>query len=268
MSYDWKKIGIVTIHDVCAFQDYLSKTIQTIEQIEKLGIKYNLAIVPNYLKRYHITNDNFTNLIDKYIAKDKPNIALHGLYHEYRHFIEDFHTLTTKETKEEIAKGLAILKEANIQQPKVFIPPAWHISPSTAEALYDMGFEMSEAIDNIDLIQRNITIATQQVMNWDISGDSQQNKPTIKQNQEIYDKIMRGFKPTIIRIALHPPHDPPEALDQQLEIIQGLKNEAGYIFTTYDDFIKGRMDSSGPLRQYVDFNLTAPNGKYIVTNFM
>ena len=65
-------------------------------------------------------------------------------------------------------------------------------------------------------------------MSWDISDDSQQNKPAIKQNQEIYDKIMRGFKPTIMRIALHPPHDPPEALDQQLEIIQGLKNEAGY----------------------------------------
>ena len=67
--------------------------------------------------------------------------------------MEDYYTLTTKETKEEIAKGLAILKEADIQQPKVFIPPAWHISPSTAEALHDMGFEVSESLDKIDLIQ-------------------------------------------------------------------------------------------------------------------
>jgi hypothetical protein len=49
---------------------------------------------------------------------------------------------------------------------------------------------------------------------------------------------MRGFKPSILRIALHPPHDPPEALDQQLEIIRGLKEEADYTFKTYHDFIE------------------------------
>ena len=111
--------------------------------------------------------------------------------------MEDYYTLTSKETKEEIAKGLAILKEADIQQ-QVFIPPAWHISPSTAEALHDMGFDVSESLDKIDLIQRDIAIVTQQVMNWDISGDSEQNKPAIKQNQEIYDNIIQGFKPNNI----------------------------------------------------------------------
>jgi predicted deacetylase len=238
LTYHSKKIGIITIHDVSAFQDHLSNTIETMKRIEEASVKYNIAIIPNYLKKYPVTKDTFSIFIDKYIMKDKPNIALHGLYHEYRHSVEDYYTLTTKETKEEIAKGLAILKEANIQQPKVFIPPAWHISPSTAEALHDMGFDVSESLDKIDLIQRDIAIVTQQVMNWDISGDSEQNKPAIKQNQEIYDKIIQGFKPTILRIALHPPHDPPEALDQQLEIIQGLESEAGYIFKTYDDFVK------------------------------
>lgn len=238
MSYHCKQIGIITIHDVSAFQDYLSKTIQTIREIEELHIKYNVAIIPNYLKKYPVTVDNFTDIIHKYLVKDKPNIALHGLYHEYRHCLEDFHTLTTEETKQEIAKGLSMLKEANIQQPKVFIPPAWYISPSTLEALCYMGFEVSESMNNIDLIQKHISIVTQEVMNWDISGDSQQNKQTLKQNQAVYDRIMRGLKPTILRIALHPPHDPEEALDQQLEIIKGLKNEAGYTFKTYHEFIK------------------------------
>ena len=49
---------------------------------------------------------------------------------------------------------------------------------------------------------------------------------------------MRGFKPNILRIALHPPHDPPEALDQQLEIIKGLREEAGYTFKTYHELIQ------------------------------
>ena len=93
-------------------------------------------------------------------------------------------------------------------------------------------------MSQIELIQKDIAIVTQQAMNWDISGDSQQNKPTIKQNQQIYEKIMRGFKPLILRLALHPPHDPPGALDQQLEMIDGLKNKANYSFKTYDDFIK------------------------------
>ena len=110
-----KKICIITIHDVSAFQDHLSKVIQTMNQIEDLDVKYNIAIIPKYIKKYLITKDNFTNIIDKYIVKDKPNIALHGLYHEYRQSVEDFHTLTTAETKEEIAKGLSILKDANIQ---------------------------------------------------------------------------------------------------------------------------------------------------------
>jgi hypothetical protein len=83
-----------------------------------------------------------------------------------------------------------------------------------------------------------VIIHVSSIQKRDTSGDSQQNKPTIKQIQEIYEKIMRGFKPTILRIAIHPPHDPPEALDQQLEMIQSLKNEADYTFKTYTDFIK------------------------------
>jgi hypothetical protein len=54
----------------------------------------------------------------------------------------------------------------------------------------------------------------------------------VKENQLVYDKIMRGFKPNILRLALHPPHDPPEALDQQLEIIRSLREEAEYTFTS------------------------------------
>jgi predicted deacetylase len=236
-----KKICVITIHDVSAFQSHLSKTTETIKRIDELGVKYNLAIIPNYLKKYPITTDNFTSIIDKFIIRDRPNIAMHGLFHEYRQSIEDFNILTAEETKEEITNGLSILKNANIQQPKVFISPAWHISPSTAQSLYELGFEISESMDKIDLIQKDIAIVTQQVMNWDTSGDSQQNKPTIKQNQQIYEKIVRGFKPSLLRIAIHPPHDPPEALDQQLEIIDGLKNKINYSFKTYDDFIKENL---------------------------
>jgi hypothetical protein len=91
---------------------------------------------------------------------------------------------------------------------------------------------------SLTLLKKEIAIQTQPVLNWDISGDTHENKKMIEENQLIFDKIMRGFKPHILRLALHPPHDPPEALDQQLEIIRGLKEEAGYAFRTYHDLIQ------------------------------
>ena len=231
-------ICIITIHDVTIFEDYLHKTIETVTQLENLDVQYNLAIVPNYLKKSRITSDNFTSIIRKYLQKDKPNISLHGLYHEYRNCIEDFHTLTTKETKNEIAKGLSIFKKASLTKPRVFIPPAWYVSLSTLEALQQMNFEIVESMNRIYLVKKEIAIVTQQVMNWDVSGDAKENKKMVKTNQLVFDKIMRGFKPNILRLALHPPHDPPEALDQQLEIIRDLKEEAGYTFKTYHDLIQ------------------------------
>lgn len=232
------KVCIITIHDVTAYEDYLHKTIEIVRQLENLDVQYNLAIVPNYLKKSRITSDNFTTVIRKYLRKDKPNIALHGLYHEYRNCIEDFHTLTTKETKNEIAKGLFIFDQASLPKPRVFIPPAWYVGLSTLEALQQMKFEIVESMDKIYLLKKEIAIQTQPVMNWDISGETHENKKMIEENQLIFDKIMRGFKPHILRLALHPPHDPPEALDQQLEIIRGLKEEAGYSFRTYYDLIQ------------------------------
>ena len=106
------------------------------------------------------------------------------------------------------------------------------------EALQQMEFELVESMDMFYLVQKEIAVVTQQVMNWDTSGDIQENKKMIKENQLVYDKLLRGFKPSILRIALHPPHDPPEALDQQLEIIRGLKDEADYTFKTYHELIQ------------------------------
>lgn len=238
LEHNNQKICIITIHDITPFQDYLSKTIEAIEQLENVNAQYNLAIVPNYRKESIITHDNFMDNISKYLKNDKPNIALHGLYHEYRNCIEDFHTLTTAETRDEIDKGLLIFEQVTLPKPRVFIPPAWYVSLSTLEALQQMEFEIVESMGELYLIQNKVVIATQQVLNWDISGDAQENKKMIKENQLVYDKIMRGFKPNILRIALHPPHDPPEALDQQLEIIKGLREEAGYTFKTYHELIQ------------------------------
>ena len=238
MEFNNGKICIITIHDVTAFEDYLSKTIETITQLENLDVQYNLAIVPNYMKKSRITSNNFTSIIGKYLQKDKPNISLHGLYHEYRNCIEDFHTLTTKETKNEITKGLLIFDKASLPKPRVFIPPAWYVSLSTLEALQQMKFELVESMDKIYLVKKEIAIITQQVMNWDISGDIYENKKMVKENQLVYDKIMRGFKPNLLRLALHPPHDPPEALGQQLEMIKGFKEEARYTFKTYHELIQ------------------------------
>jgi hypothetical protein len=63
----------------------------------------------------------------------------------------------------------------------VFIPPAWHVN--RLEALFEMGFEVAESMNEIFLVHQQIIIPTQQVMNWDTPGDHEQNKHTIKQTR-------------------------------------------------------------------------------------
>ena len=79
--------------------------------------------------------------ISKSLKNDKPNIALHGLYHEYRN-CKDFHTLTTPETRNKIDKGLLIFEQVTLPKARVFIPPAWYVSLSTLEALNKLSLKL------------------------------------------------------------------------------------------------------------------------------
>ena len=112
-------LAIVTIHDACP--RFSTKIFHFADELEKLKIKYNIALVPFYKEKQDLPQyPEFANKIKRYNAE----IALQGLYHNNRHgILDDFHTRTKAIAEEEMRAGLEILQEVRIKA-KTFVPPA------------------------------------------------------------------------------------------------------------------------------------------------
>jgi hypothetical protein len=77
-------------------------------------------------------------------------------------------------------------------------------------------------------------------MNWDQQGDKERNKQTVQQNKEMfYKRIFNvdGKTNGLYRMAIHPPHDPDGALQDQVEMIKYLKEKEGYELIKYSDLL-------------------------------
>jgi hypothetical protein len=75
-------------------------------------------------------------------------------------------------------------------------------------------------------------------MNWDQQGDKERNKQTLQQNKEMfYNRLfdVNGNTNGLYRMAIHPPHDPDGALQDQVEMIKYLKEKEGYELIKYSD---------------------------------
>src|SRR6188472_3828466 len=84
-------LAIVTIHDACPF--FSTRIFQFADELEKLGIKYNIALVPFFKEKQDLPR--FPEFVDKIKSYKRCKKALHGLYHERRNGIfDDFHTIT------------------------------------------------------------------------------------------------------------------------------------------------------------------------------
>jgi predicted deacetylase len=234
-----EKLAIITIHDVNPSH---SKEILTVtEQLNKLKIKYNLSIVPCYDKKFNLGNHRaFCDEISSLMKSGNVELTLHGLYHEVDGKIEDFDTESKEEEKKEIQEGLDILSAVNLPRPSMFIPPAWHLSRQCIEALKELNFSMSESMTDIEFIQKGKKYILHPVMNWDQQGDKERNKQTLQQNKEMfYKRIFNvdGKTNGLYRMAIHPPHDPDGALQDQVEMIKYLKEKEGYELIRYSDLL-------------------------------
>jgi predicted deacetylase len=237
-----KKIGIVTIHDVnpsCA-----EKLQKITNELKKLGIKYNISIVPNYKYNFNL-KDNlyFCEQISTLLKEQKGNIELtqHGFYHELEGEIEDYDSESKEEEKIDIEKGLDIISSVKLPKPTTFIPPSWYLSSQAIEALKDLGFKIAESISVLEFINEGKKYLTSPVMNWDMQGDKEKNKQTLSQNKkEFYQHLFNidGQSYGLFRMAIHPPHDPDEALSDQIEMIKFLKEREGYELINYSDLLK------------------------------
>jgi predicted deacetylase len=232
---DKKFVAIVTIHDVAP--EYSEKIFRVADELEKLGIHYNLAIVP-YLKK---RKDNLISRNPEFVNKVlgyKQEVALHGNYHETDDGkIEDFHTFSIEEAKEHLQSAIIILKEAGINT-TVFVPPTWAINKPAIEDLIQLGFKLVEGKEEILLIidSKKTKRLHAGVLNWDQSGSSEKNKEYLAKNKQLYGLEVMQKNSRLIRIAIHP-RDPEEALQDQIEMIQDLKDK-NYSFLSYGEMTR------------------------------
>jgi len=241
-----QKLAIITIHDVNP--SHSEKILETSDELDKLKIKYNIGIVPYYSKQHNVKDyDDFCYRISSLLQSDNVELTLHGLYHQVDGNLDDFDTHSKEEEKDEIQQGLDILSAAKLPRPSTFIPPAWHLSRQAIEALKELDFNISESMTNVEFIQIGKNYLLQPVMNWDQQGDKEKNKQTLEQNKQMfYNRLFNvgGKTYGLFRIAIHPPHDPDEALVDQLEMIKHLKEKESYEFMKYSDLLSLESSSS------------------------
>jgi predicted deacetylase len=235
LNKDKKKFfAIVTMHDVAP--EYSEKIFRVADELEKLGIHYNLAIIP-YLKK---KKDNLISRNPEFVKKVleyEQEVALHGNYHETDDGkIEDFHTFSIEEAKKHLQNAINVLKEAGISNTTVFVPPTWAINKPTIDDLIQLGFKLVEGKEEILIIDSKKTRKLHAgVLNWDQSGSPEKNKEYLTKNKQLYSLEVMQKNSRLVRIAIHP-RDPEEALQDQIEMIQGLKDK-NYSFINYGEMI-------------------------------
>ncbi len=220
------KFAIITIHDVSPL--YSDKILKVADQLEKLKLKYNFAVIPyqNEKKQNDIRkNSDLVKMIKTY---NRP-VALHGLYHEHNGDPEEFYNLGMRDTESEIKRGVNILSDMGIKT-DVFVPPTWTVTKQTMEVLGKLGFNIVETDEEI-LILKKSTRLHADTLNWD-RGSKEMNKVFCTINKQLYEKKVMG-NTQLIRIAIHPKDDK-HALEDQKEMLQGLK-ETNYTFLHYDE---------------------------------
>ena len=225
-------LAVVTIHDVCPA--FSSKIFKFTEEVERLDIKYNIALVPFFNEKQDLPR--FPEFVDKIKSCKGCEVALHGLYHENKNGqFDDFHTVTKAAAEEEIRAGLEIFQNIGIN-PNVFVPPAWKLNNSSIKILEKLGFTLAEMQEEFILLadKEFRKIKVPKVLNWDSTGYPEKNIVNVGKDKRRF-KLLMEEEPQIIRIALHP-RDPHQALKEQKEVISELKDK-GYRMPTYMELI-------------------------------
>ena len=223
--------AVVTIHDACPA--FSAKIFKLSDELERLNIKYNTALVPFFNERENLTR--FPDFVDKIKLYPSCQIVLHGLYHEDRNGrFDDFFYKTEAAAEEEILAGLEIFQGIGMKT-NVFIPPAWKLNVSSIKALEKSGFSLAEMQEEFLLLSHKPfkKIKVPKVLNWDSTGHPEKNIPNIAREERRFKLLDKQTE--MIRIALHP-RDPHEALKDQIDMIRELKDQ-GYTILLYNDLI-------------------------------
>ena len=227
-----EKLAIVTIHDACP--TFSTKIFKTGDELEQLGIKFNIALIPFFKEKEDLTS--YPEFVEKIKSYERCDIALHGLYHERTNGkFDDFHTVTKAVAEEEIRAGLEIFQEVKIKS-SIFIPPAWKLNEASIEILEKLGFVFSEMQERLVLLSTESyeKIKVAKVFNWDSTGYPEKNTVNVRIDETRFQDIINQ-EPPIIRIALHP-RDPRQAFNEQKDMIIRLMDKK-YTISLYSEII-------------------------------
>lgn len=123
-----------------------------------------------------------------------------------------------------------MLFEAGINNVNTFVPPTWSINKYTIEALTEVNLDIIETVEEILLMNKNLRLHSN-LLNWD-QGSKEAKTVFLGINKRIYKQKVLG-NTQLIRFAIHP-KDPDQALADQKEMIEGLK-DVNYNFLWYGD---------------------------------
>src|SRR5918912_4000062 len=229
----YPRLGVVTIHDACPA--FSTKIFEAADDLERLNIKYNIAVVPFFNEKEDLPR--FPEFVNKIKSYKNCQIVLHGLYHEMKNGqFDNFHTTKEGEAEEQTRAGLEIFHEIEIST-NVFIPPAWKLNNSSIKVLEKLGFKLAEEQEEYLLLisqQEFKKIKLPKVLNWDSTGYPEKNIVNMARDERAF-KLQIEKRPQVIRMALHP-RDPVEAIKDQKQMISILKDSA-YEIPTYTELI-------------------------------
>ena len=238
------RLGVVTIHDACP--SFSVKIFESADELERLNIKYNIAVVPFFNEKEDLPR--FPEFVNKIKSYKNCQIVLHGLYHEMKNGqFDNFHQTKEADAEEQIRAGLEIFEEVGINT-NVFIPPAWKLNNSSIKVLEKLGFKLAEEQEEYLLLlsqQDFKKIKLPKVLNWDSTGYPEKNIVNLGRDERAF-KLEIEHRPQIIRIALHP-RDPAEAIKDQKRMISTLK-DSDYNILTYTELIPKLKDLSPSTR--------------------
>src|SRR6476620_10933277 len=197
-SHQQTPLTVVTIHDACPACS--AKLFKFADELERLGINYNIALVPFFNEREDLPR--FPEFVDKIKSYKNCQIILHGLYHELKNGqFDNFHETKEADAEEQIRAGLEIFHEIGIQT-KVFIPPAWKLNNSSIKLLEKLGFRLAEEQEEYLLLfsqQEYKKIKLPKVLNWDSTGHPKKNVVNMARDERAF-KLDMEERPQIIRI--------------------------------------------------------------------
>ncbi|MDX2067809.1 MAG: DUF2334 domain-containing protein [Haliscomenobacter sp.] len=230
------KTAIISLHDVSPRFNTEVKTI--LQHFEDLPL--SLLVTPLWDGQNRLTTD-FVKILG---GLEK---VLHGLthYNNRQDWIgkisslrqrsdRELFGLTQNETANLIVKSKYLFEDAFGESPTGFVPPAWCHNQYSTGLLQNMGFSYTESAWQLWDLNRKEKVKTPAIC-YDYGNNAMVEWFSIS----FWSQALKYTSPDLVRISIHP-SDLENGFLWHLDQIIVLLRAKGYIFQTYQGFLKNR----------------------------